>query len=72
MPIDQLLNRGAFDPEAINAMRTAFEDALRTLSLVDQDGPTAMLLAKNVVECAKGGERDPIRLRDCALKALKN
>jgi hypothetical protein len=52
-------------------MRTAFEDALRTLSLVEQDGPTAILVAKNVIACAKGGERDPIRLRDCALKALE-
>jgi hypothetical protein len=71
MPIDQLLQHGAFDPEVINAMRTAFEDALRTLNLVEQDGPTAILVAKNVIACAKGGERDPIRLRDCALKALK-
>jgi hypothetical protein len=52
-------------------MRTAFEAALRILSLVEQDDPTAILVAKNVIACAEGGERDPIQLRDCALKALK-
>jgi hypothetical protein len=71
MPIEQLLKSSAFDPEAIKAMTTAFDGALRTL-LLDQSDPKALIIAKSIIECAKDGERDPARLREYALKASRN
>jgi hypothetical protein len=52
-------------------MTTAFEGVLRTLELQGQNEPKALTVAKNIIECAKSGERDPTRLREYALKALR-
>jgi hypothetical protein len=71
MPIEHLLESGAFDPEAIKAMMTAFEGALRTLELPDANDPRALIVAKSIIECVKSGERDPTRLREYALKAVR-
>jgi hypothetical protein len=38
---------------------------------VDRDDPATLLVAKEIVRLAKAGERDPIRLRDMALKAIR-
>jgi hypothetical protein len=61
----------AFGPEDIRLMGSAFEDALHSLGLVDRDDPATLLVAKEIVRLAKAGERDPIRLRDMALKAIR-
>jgi hypothetical protein len=72
MPIIRLLEREAFGPEDITVLVAAFEDALSTLGLVNRADPLTELVAKKIIECAQTGERDPIRLRDCALKSLRN
>ena len=69
MPIQNLLESGAFDPEAIKAMMT--EGVLHSLELLDQNDPRALIIAKSIIECARSGERDPTRLRDYALEALR-
>ena len=51
----------AFGPDEIALMATAFED--------DED-PATLAIAKLIIELAKHGERDPVRLRERALKAL--
>jgi hypothetical protein len=61
----------AFAPEDAGVLTTAFEDALRSLGLVDRDDPATLLVAKEIMRLAKKGERDPVRLRDLALKALR-
>ncbi len=70
MPIVRLLEREAFSPEDISVISFAFEDALKTLGLVDRTDPRTELIARAIIECAQTGERDPIRLRDGALKSL--
>ena len=70
MPIIRLLEHEAFGPEDISVITTAFEGALSTLGLVDRTDPLTELVAKRIIECAQTGERDPIRLRDCAIKSL--
>jgi len=72
MPIQPLLvGSGAFSPEEVVILTTAFEDALRALSLVDRKDPAVTMVAKRVIELAKGGEHDPILLRDAVLKSFR-
>ena len=51
-------------------MSAAFEAALRELGSVDRNDPTAMAVAKLIIEFAKTGHRDPERLRALALEQL--
>jgi hypothetical protein len=67
-----LLQNEAFGPEEISVITLAFEGALRTLQLADRADPLTELVAKKIIECAQTGERDPIRLRDCALESLSD
>ena len=70
MPINRLLNRGAFGPDEIAVLSTAFEAALRELKLVDRTDPVAEWVAKRIIELASQGERDPDRLREGAVKDM--
>jgi hypothetical protein len=54
----------SFDPDDINLLSSAFEEALQTLGLVDRTVPAAQLVAKLIIELAQRGERDPTRLRE--------
>jgi len=70
MPIRLIIrNDHAFSPEDAKILIDAFEAALKALN-VDREDPLTMLLAKRIVELAKEGERDPIRLRLLALATL--
>ena len=57
---------------ADGVVTTAFEDTLNALGLVDRQDPAVTLVAKRMIELARGGERDPILLRDEVLKALRS
>jgi hypothetical protein len=70
MPITCLLIGSAFTPEDITILSAAFEDTLRELRLVDRTDPATTIVAKKIIELAQHGERDPIRLREGALKSL--
>ena len=48
----------------------AFEEALRELRLVDRTDPATLLVAKKIIALAQQGERDPIRLREGAVKGI--
>ena len=66
-----LFGSGAFSPEEVAVLTTAFEDALRALGLVDRKDPAVTMVAKRMFEMARGGERDPILLRDAVLNSLR-
>jgi hypothetical protein len=70
MPIQQLLDHAAFNPEEVRLLRSVFEDTLRALSLADRDDPVTLLVARKIVELAGRGERDPARLRQAAIQAF--
>jgi hypothetical protein len=70
VPLYRLLQNAAFDPDAVAAMSAAFEEACRTLGLAERSDPLCNLVAEKILECAGTGERDPIRLRECALQAI--
>ena len=61
----------AFGPETIAVLAVAFEDALRQLRLVNRHDPAVTLVAKRIIELAKQGERDPIRLRDQTVRSFR-
>jgi hypothetical protein len=71
MPIGPLLEHNhAFTPEDV-VLSEAFEDTLRALKLVDRKDQLTVSVAKLIIEFAKQGERDPVRLRDLALKTVR-
>jgi hypothetical protein len=49
MPIYRLLRGHAFGPEEIKILGDAFEDALRTLRLVNRDDPATEIVAKKII-----------------------
>ena len=51
-----------FDDGAIRAMGTAFDQACRSLRHFAHFDRVPELVAKRIIEAAKNGERDPIRL----------
>jgi hypothetical protein len=62
--------RTAFDPEAIAAMTAAYYAVLTELRLSDREDAGTITVAKQVIEIAARGERNPQRLADATLDAL--
>jgi plasmid stabilization system protein ParE len=62
----------AFDPEATRALGQAFDTACALLGHTPQPTAVREHIAKSIIEAAKAGERDPVRLRDAGLAALSN
>jgi hypothetical protein len=67
----QSLPNGVFDPKAIEAMATAFSSDCASLALADQDDPVTRTVARKAIEIAGTGEREPGRIADLVLLALK-
>jgi hypothetical protein len=63
--------QGAFGPDTIAVLAIAFEDTLRQLRLADRNDPAVTMVAKRIIELARQGERDPIRLRDQAIHSFR-
>ena len=72
MPIQPLLRDGVFSPEDVTSLTTTFEDMLHAMGVRDRTHPTALLIAKRIIELARQGERNPKLLRDAVLKSFKD
>ena len=72
MAIYRLLKNTSFQADDIALMAAAFEDVCRELGLAEREDPLRDLVAKAVISCAQKGERDPIRLKQCAHEAFKD
>ena len=59
---------GAFDPEAIAAMNEAFDAACKELGDTGQPEAAREVIAGRIIAAARLGERDPVRLREAALR----
>jgi hypothetical protein len=70
MPITRLLQDTAFGPDEIAVLVAAYQDALRALSLVNRTDLATEMVAKKIIELAKQGERDPVRLRERVIEAV--
>jgi hypothetical protein len=59
-----------FGPDTIAVLATALQDALHHLRLLDRNDPAVNKVAKRIIELARQGERDPIRLRERAIESF--
>jgi hypothetical protein len=71
MAVYRLFKDQAFEPETISTMTLAYGEVCRRLGVDDRNNPQANAVAKKVIEFAQRGERDPVRLRDSVLQALR-
>ena len=71
MPIRPYLDSHRLDPETVRLLGIAFETALQALRSWGVFDPPREAVAKALIDLAKGGERDPERLCDEALKACQ-
>jgi hypothetical protein len=56
-----------FGPEVTNALAAAVDEICRTLN-INGDAHAREVIATRVIDLARRGERDPIRLRDRVLQ----
>src|SRR5262249_37763679 len=70
MALRTYLDDQSFDPETVRLMGVAFEIALATLRPSNHADPLREGVARNIIELAKAGERDPERLCEGALNDL--
>lgn len=62
--------RSDFDDEATRIMGEAFDAACNGIRDDESLTATHEVMAKRIIEAARKGERDPVRLRDIALAVL--
>jgi len=55
--------QGAFDPETLDVLKSAFDDAYLALPAGQQTAGMRAKLAERILRKASQGERDPLRLR---------
>jgi len=60
----------SFDPQTLVILEAAFDEAWLTLKAVGNSTVRPDELARSMLRLAMEGERDPVRLHDCALKGL--
>ena len=70
MAIYRLIADGSFEPEEIEVMTAAYEAALTDLGLVDRADPITEIVARAIVNIMSRGERDPMTIKDRALKTI--
>ena len=60
-----------FGPDEIEILTMAYDGVLRTVAVTNRDDPATIMVAQCIIELAKRGERDPVRLQVETLKALR-
>jgi hypothetical protein len=71
MPIRQYLNGERVDPESLRIIGLAFEVARAALHIQGRRDAADKLIAEQILELAKAGERDPERLSEYALAKVR-
>lgn len=60
-----------FDDQATKIMGEAFDAACKEMHDSGQPAIVYEVIAKRIIDATRGGERDPVRLRNLALAALR-
>lgn len=68
MPISPYLGEESFDPEQVRAMGIAFEKACQVLALTDAADQLRKKIAIKIIETARTGERDSVRLFEAVMQ----
>jgi hypothetical protein len=58
-------------PATLELLAIALQDTLRHLRIVDRNDPAVTVAAKRIIELARKGECDPVRLRDQAIQSFR-
>ena len=69
--IIQLFQDTAFDPELIQLMGQAYDKACQAMHESGQPAIVREIIAKKILQAAHKGERDPGKLCEQALRAVK-
>jgi hypothetical protein len=70
VPIKPYIKEGAFGPEAVAAMATAFDDVCKSVDASGRSDLAKETIATKIIELARSGELDPVALRELALSEL--
>jgi hypothetical protein len=65
-----VLNKSDFDDETTRAMGETFDAACKSHQDKRQPALVREIIAERIIEAARNGERDPVRLRAPGLAAL--
>ena len=71
MPITPFLRNQAFNPEEIEIMAAAFNDARVVLGLADRVDAATAIVASRIIELAQHGVRTQIELYQGAIEGFK-
>jgi hypothetical protein len=72
MTIHRLLQNTPLNPEDIECLAAAYEQALRALDLREHDNPLTQAVAKKVIEIGQTGIRDPAQISKLAIRAFRD
>jgi hypothetical protein len=67
VPIGPFIKDGAFGPEVISVMASAFEDVCKAIDVSGRSDITKEKIATKIIELVRDGETDPVVLRAMAL-----
>jgi hypothetical protein len=70
MPIRRLLAGSELGANEIEILTKAFDQAMRSLSLVDRNDPLTELLARNIIEVGATDVHNPAEIANEAIKKL--
>ena len=68
--VPPVFQEAAFGPEVTEAMAAAFDRACQSVKGHPQETVLKDVIARRIIELARQGEHDPVRLSELALKAL--
>jgi hypothetical protein len=68
--VPPIFQDAAFGPEVTEAMAAAFDKAYQSVKGHPQESVLKDAIARRIIELARQGEHDPIRLSELALKSL--
>lgn len=71
MSLHPLLETSGLDPEHMQAMSITFAKLRRAMGVRLQEKARRELIARVVIEAARDGERDPLKLKACVLEVMK-
>ena len=70
MPIRPFLKDAAFGPDAIVAMSATLEEVCKVLEASGRSDVSREAIATTIIALARGGETDPVVLREMTLSEL--
>lgn len=70
MPINRLLKDSKLKSDEVDRLNRAFEQALRSLHLVDRNDPLTDLVARKIIEISAAGVSDPAEIAKRAVEEL--